>query len=355
MKNSATSVATLCGVSRMTVSRVLRGLPGVAPQTRERVLRTAERLGVRLPTAASRPVETPKTYHVLFQQAYSLNDAYFSEIVLSIQRALAEAGWGCAFTTMGGRFSDVVGLNRYLREQHVAGVIVVGKPSREAERCLLQRFPHLVFVDFPGDPETHRPYNSVSVDNVHGAGLALKHLLALGRERILLISGSPDHYFSNALEQAYTQAHRRAGMDPDPSLIVRGDFHVESGRQAIQRALADGTAFDAAFTNDEMACGAARALAKAGMSIPADVSLVGYDGLPIGELLDPPLTTVYVDRQRLGRLAVKRLLGAENARSAAESFEKTLVFPELIVRGSCGGKAELPAIEPSGAGMDSRE
>jgi LacI family transcriptional regulator len=168
----------------------------------------------------------------------------------------------------------------------------------------------------------------------------LNHLLRIGRKRILLICGEEGHYFSNDLLRAYWETLAEHHMEIDPRLVVYADFHVKGGFKATQQVLEAGVPFDAIFSNDEMACGAIKALKQASRKVPEDVSVVGFDGLPIGEVVSPTLTTVAVDREKMGKLAVKRLLQFERETGEEEKFEKISIFPSLLVRESCGGRPE---------------
>jgi LacI family transcriptional regulator len=160
----------------------------------------------------------------------------------------------------------------------------------------------------------------------------------MGRRRVLLIAGRRGHYFTNDMVSAYRITLDECGVDFDPALVVNADFHADGGYEAARQALFSGLEFDAVFSNDEMACGAMRAIQQAGRRIPLDVAVVGFDGLPIGAMSMPSLTTVVVDRAGMGRLAVKRLLDMEES-SMMENPEKVCLFPGLLIRESCGFKA----------------
>jgi LacI family transcriptional regulator len=164
--------------------------------------------------------------------------------------------------------------------------------------------------------------------------------LRIGRKRILLICGREAHYFSNDLRRAYQETLAEHHIEMDPRLVVYADFRVKGGFKAVKQLLGAGVPFDAVFSNDEMACGAIKALKEAGRKVPEDISVVGFDGLPIGEAASPALTTVVVDRAKVGRLAVRRLLRLERETGEDEKFERISIFPSLLVRESCGGRRE---------------
>jgi LacI family repressor for deo operon, udp, cdd, tsx, nupC, and nupG len=336
-KPNLSLIASKCAVSRMTVSRVLRNAPNVSPQTREFVLRVAEKMGFR-PSGCYNLNQHASTKNcaILFQPEYSQKDAFFSGIILSVQRKLFEEGYDCSLGIVKSDYSEFLKLNRMLRSRRVHGVLVVGDIPPSYVEVLRDNFLNLVLLDYPGDPGMDQPCNAVCVENFHGAHLALNHLLKLGRKRILLILGREGHYFSNDLLRAYKEAMAHYNLELDSRLLVTGDFHINSGFKAVKAVLEAGISFDGVFSNDEMACGAIKALKQSKLRIPQDVSVVGFDGLPIGEVISPALTTVVVDREKMGRLAVRRLLALEQETSDDEKVEKVCIFPELLVRESCG-------------------
>jgi DNA-binding LacI/PurR family transcriptional regulator len=344
VKPSLTLIAKKCGVSKMTVSRVLRNEPNVSLSTRKLVLRVAEKAGF-LPSGAHRTSRDKAVgdYCTLFQPEYSKRDAFFSGIILGVQQELFERGFGCAVGVIRNEYAEFLKLNRILCSRHVRGVLVVGEIPAQYAATLQANLRDVVFIDYPGDSGLGSPYNAVCVDNVYGGRLALSHLLKLGRKRILLICGKAGHYFSNDLLTAYRESLAEHNLEFDPHLVINADFHINGGLKAVKGALDAGLRFDAIFSNDEMACGAIKALELAGLKVPRDVSVVGFDGLPIGEIVNPALTTVVVDREKMGRLAVRRLLSLDGETGDDEKFEKVSIFPRLLVRESCGAPMEASA------------
>jgi LacI family transcriptional regulator len=335
-KPNVTLIAEQCGLSKMTVSRVLRNHPNVSQATRDRVLDVAEKIGFKPSRKyAEKTSSSTPNYYVLFQQEYSINDAYFSEIILTIQNELFQLGLGCSFGVIQNEYAEFVKLNELLRARDIRGVLVVGDISKVYAETLQTNFPNLVFIDYPGGPTINKPYNAICTDNVYGGHLAIDHLLNLGRQRILLITGKKGHYFTDDLIRAYQETLTEHQIEIDPNLIVHGDFHVEGGFNAVTQTLQAGIKFDAIFTNDEMACGAIKALNQAKLNVPRDVAIIGFDGLPIGEMIDPSLTTVVVDRKKMGLQAVKRLLELEKATKQEDLYGKISLFPKLIIRESC--------------------
>ena len=346
-KPNVTLIAHQCGLSKMTVSRVLRNHPNVSQATRDRVLDVAEKIGFK-PSRKYSEKQTPSSpnYYVLFQQEYSINDAYFSEIILTVQNELFQQGLGCSFGVIQNEYSEFVKLNEILRARDIRGILVVGDISKVYAETLQTNFPNLVFIDYPGGPTINKPYNAICTDNVYGGHLAIDHLLNLGRRRILLIAGKKGHYFTEDLIRAYQETLAEHQIEIDPNLIVYSNFHVEGGFEAVSRTLQARVSFDAIFTNDEMACGALKALNQTKLSVPQDVSVIGFDGLPVGEMVNPALSTVMVDRKKMGQQAVKRLLELEKATSKEDLYGKISLFPKLMIRESCGVNTNIKDTTP---------
>jgi len=345
-KPTVTLIAKKCGMSKMTVSRVLRNEPNVSATTRDFVLRTAEKVGFKPPGGygVTRRASL-RDYSILFQSEYSRKDAFFSRIISTVQQELFARGFSCSLGIIEKDYADFLKLNQLLCSREVRGVLVVGEIPTHYANILQTNFLNLVFVDYPGHPRIEKPYNAVCIDNVYGGHLALNHLFKMGRRQVLLLSGRQGHYFSDDLLRAYQEGLAEHNIEFNPSLVVSADFHVTGGYIAVRQVLQSGIRFDAVFSNDEMACGAIKALKEAGIGVPADVAVIGFDGLEIGEVISPALTTVMVDRENMGRLAVKRLLTMEQETGDDEKFERISLFPKLLIRASCGVSQSEPTLE----------
>jgi DNA-binding LacI/PurR family transcriptional regulator len=174
----------------------------------------------------------------------------------------------------------------------------------------------------------------IDVDNTDGAQQATGCLLEYGHRRIAMITGPPSWRSVHDRAQGYARALEAVGIDCDPGLIAEGDWSYQSGYQAMQNLLARGQAFSALFAqNDCMAIGAMRALCEAGLRVPHDVSVVGYDDIPVAEYYDPPLTTIRQPMREVGALATRLLIQAIEEPGMAKG--EVLLKTELIRRGSC--------------------
>ena len=214
----------------------------------------------------------------------------------------------------------------------VDGVIVASNPMDDPIITALGegKLPYVLI----GRSPTNNQVNFIDVDNYGGARKGVQHLLRLGRRRIAHISGPRNLIAGLDRYQGYLSGLYEGGIFPDPTLVVEGDFTDLSGYTGVQRLLPYHP--DAIFTaSDAMASGALRALIEAGVRVPQDISLVGFDDIPFSSRTIPPLTTIRQPIQRVGSLAAETLIQIIDH---PETQPRQVILPtELIVRGSCGG------------------
>lgn len=332
-RKTVASIAAECDVSAMTVSRALRNDARVREATRRQIVAAAEKLGYIRAPRMGRPgrVEDGKGGRVeLIAGTIGRSMAIFhSQLLVSIEQRLAKAGAECVIRTCNGDYEQFITLLENLRSSGAAVAILVGSFIPEQLAALLDAVPDAVLLDNPGiSPSKHSTF---AFDNVEAARIAVNHLLEAGRRRILLLSGSPDHFFSRDIEQGYRGAIAAGGRSFDPELILHAGFTAESAYEAIAEAMAAGLQFDAVFTNDEMAAGVFRALLERGRKIPGDVAVCGCDGLPVGMQLFPRLTTVALDYEELGNMAVGYVLDPERDR---RNPRRVQLLPRLAIRES---------------------
>ncbi len=306
---SIAAIAEKCGVSAMTVSRALRNSEAVKPETRDKILKTAEELGyhrrARVGRTASAPDNVRPAIEVVMGNFGRHTAIFFTELLTSIEQALAEKGFDCIVRTCNGEYRQFNNLLNILQSSAARGTFLIGNFSPDYLQALLEVAPDAVLLDNPGDPSLGLPFQSLGFDNIEAARLGTSHLLGMGRKRILLVRGQKDHYFSRESEQGYRDALSAAGIEVDPALIVEADFTAEGACEVVKNLNVE---FDGVFTNDEMACGVYQALHSAGKRIPEDAAVCGCDGLPVGNHLYPPLTSVVLDYKKLGQLAVNHIL-----------------------------------------------
>ena len=320
-------VARLAGVSHITVSRVVNQAPNVHPVTRERVIAAMIELGYR-PNLAARALVTRRS-HTLGVIAVKGTLFGPASTLLSIEQAARARGYYLSIVSVDDVTPGVLqeALER-LAKQGVEGLVVMA-PRRHAIESLAQMPPGLpvVTVEGGGAPGT----GAVLVDQAGGAAAATRHLVELGHRRVVHLAGPSDWLEAEARQEGWRATCREAGL-PTPRPL-RGDWSPRSGYRAARRLLGRLEKVTAVFAaNDQMALGALRAFAEAGVRVPEDVSVVGFDDIPEAEFLHPPLTTVRQDFAAVGQCCVALLT---HAVEQADGHAETVVVPaQLLVRSS---------------------
>jgi DNA-binding LacI/PurR family transcriptional regulator len=321
-------VADKVGVSEATVSRVLNGKAGVSEATRDAVLTALDVLGYERPTQL-RGVRARLIGLVLPE----LQNPIFPALAEVVGGALAQRGFTpvlCTRTAGGLSESDYVNM---LLDQHVSGVVFAGGAYAEAdashehyERLLQRNLPVVLF----NAAVEHLGFPQVSTDDAVAVEQAYGHLASLGHERIGLIVGPPDHAPSRRKMAAYRELANRDGHQ---EAVEHAMFALEGGQAAATRMLRHGVT-GVICGSDPLALGAIRAARRAGLAVPRDVSVVGFDDSAFMNCTEPPLTTVRQPIEALGRAAVTMLVN--QIEGATVTADELLFEPELVVRGSTG-------------------
>jgi LacI family transcriptional regulator, repressor for deo operon, udp, cdd, tsx, nupC, and nupG len=321
-------VAREAGVSTATVSRALRGLPNVDPVTREHVRRVADRLDYVISPAASR-LASGRAGSIAVITPF-LARWYFSKVLYGVERVLQRSDLDLLLCSTGDPSEPHrVPPHRRLRRR-VDAVLVIGLPADSPD--LQELFELDLPVTLIGSHSAG--VSSVSIDDVEGGRMATQHIINLGHELIALISGRPlptPFFPENDRLAGYLQAMSASGLWVDPQLQVPGFFTIEGGEHAMTAQLAQRSPPTAVFAmSDEMAFGALRALRRHGLSPGRDVSIVGFDGHEMADLLD--LTTVCQPAEELGALAARCLLDQLDAPGSEPRARRLPI--QLYVRGS---------------------
>ncbi len=319
-------VAAQAGVSHQTVSRVLNESEHVLPETRERVLNAMRALGYR-PNAIARSLAAGQS-HLLGCIAQNLTDYTFACIIEGAERYAREFGYYLLSASAEDETSFKQLIEQLVRSGRIDGLMVT-------QPYLDQRFQYLpgeIPVVVVGARARESGLCSVMVDNAGGTRQALEHLLALGHRQIAMITGPCVEDCVLDRNEAYQNLLKTTEIGSDPRYRYEGDWSASSGYAAVKDWLAQGLPFTAIFAqNDRMAIGAIHALHEQGKRVPEDVSVVGFDDMPLSAYFDPPLTTVRQDFHALGREAARLLLQAlENEACSVEVSVPT----ELVVRQS---------------------
>jgi DNA-binding LacI/PurR family transcriptional regulator len=332
---SIARIAERCRVSAMTVSRALRGQGVIAAHTRRRILAVAEEIGYQPNVRRGRPRrpsrKTRPSVDVILSTAYSSVSMFYAQLLVTTEQELARRGHDCLIRTCSGEYEDFLSICETLRAAKTSGTLAVGHFTEDQLCTLLEIVPDALLLDHPGDIGVGKAYECIGFDNMLGARFAVEHLIEQGRSRIALLLGPGEHTFSREVLRGYQQTLAEAGLKHDTELLWEADFTSEGGRTAVRNAIQRELEFDAVFTNDEMAVGTIRALHECRRRVPEDVAVVGYDGLPVGLQTIPRLTTVVLDYDRMGRVAVGRLMA--RSESGGPEFRVRLL-PRLEIRES---------------------
>ncbi|HTG33533.1 MAG TPA: LacI family DNA-binding transcriptional regulator [Thermoanaerobaculia bacterium] len=338
MSASIKEVALKAGVSIATVSRVLNDKGPVAVETRQRILAAIEQLRY-VPHGAARSLITNQTdtIGVLLPDLYG---EFFSEVIRGIDLAARRSGFHVLISGFHSDRAEIEAVLRALRGR-VDGLIVLS-PDVDAQslrRNLPETLP-VVLLNTPiEDRQDGADFDAINVDNHGGAFAMVRHLAGLGHRRIAFIRGPEENADARERLRGYRDALLSLGMKRSDALELGGDFSEESGYRAGQRLLALEPRPAAVFAaNDSMAIGCLFALREAGVQVPGDIALAGFDDIPIARYITPPLSSVHVPIAELGTRAMERLLHAVDSKNEHERRQET-VATTLVVRGSCGGAA----------------
>jgi DNA-binding LacI/PurR family transcriptional regulator len=322
-------VAHAAGVSIATVSRVANGTAQVRPRTEARVRAAMARLGYR-PHALARGLAARRS-HTIGLLITDILTPYFPDIVRGAQESAEAAGYAILLGDASVHTASEDLLVRRLLERRVDGLIVASsRTTDEYARQLRSEDVPVVCINGPIGQFPH----AIQIDQRKGTRLAVDHLASLGHRRIAHVTG-PTGVPTRAERLAgFRAAIRDRGLEYEPALVATGVSTIEEARAATAALLALPDPPTAIFTyNDRLAVGAYQAVRAAGLSIPRDVSVVGFDDVPLTEWIEPQLTTVRQPRREMGRIAVEILLKVLRGEPAPDLV---VTQPELIVRGSTG-------------------
>jgi DNA-binding LacI/PurR family transcriptional regulator len=328
MSKRLAEVARKVGVSEATVSRVLNEKPGVSQATRTAVLTALDVLGYERPTKLRG--ERARLVGLFLPELQNPIFPAFGEV---LGGALAQNGYTpvlCTQTVGGISEADYVEL---LLQQQVSGVVFVGGQYTQ-QGASHEHYARLKELNLPivlvNAPIAELSFATVSTDDAVATQQAWSHLKQLGHSRIGLVLGPSDHIPSR---RKLAAAREIAGTELPDDLIVHSHYSLEAGQAAAAKLLALGvTALICA--SDPIALGAVRAVRRAGLSVPGDVSVIGFDDSALMNCVEPPLTTVRQPIETMGRMVIELLVS--QIAGTASTPDEYLFEPELVVRGSTG-------------------
>src|SRR5579863_40816 len=325
MARKLADVAKQAGVSEATVSRVLNGRPGISEATRAAVLTALDVIGYERPTHLR--IRRARMVGLILPE---LQNPVFPVLAEVVAGALAQRGVNAVLCTSTGSTSeaDYVGM---LLERQVSGIIFAGGQYAEAD-APHGHYEHLLQLRLPvvlvNAAVEHLPFPRVSTDDAVAMEQAYSHLAYLGHERIGLILGPPDHVPSARKLAAF---ERVAKVATPSEFVERTRFGLEGGHAAAARLIERG-ATGIICASDPLALGAIRAARRVGLSVPGDLSVIGYDDSVLMSATDPPLTTIRQPIDAIGSAAVDMLVG--QIEGLPVSADELFFEPELVARGT---------------------
>ncbi|MFC1457449.1 LacI family DNA-binding transcriptional regulator [Microvirga arabica] len=324
-------VARLADVSTATVSRALATPERVSPEARARVLEAIAKTGY-VPNPAARTLRSQKTYMVLVVLP-DLANTFFSKILRGIEETLFEAGYGMIISDLDGSPEKEAHFAAFTAAGRVDGAILLNGhlfgQSREGEGQPARIGIPLVAL-CEAIPSADIPH--IEIDNRAAASRMTQHLAGLGHRRITYVSGPANNILERERFLGFKDGLEAAGLPFDPALVIPGDYTIESGVAAGQGLVARTTRPTAVFcTSDEMAIGLMRTLLSAGLRVPEDISVAGFDDIEFAAVAEPSLTTIHQPRRELGQAAATVLIDLLQGRPAPKQIR---LETELVIRNS---------------------
>lgn len=325
-------IANRAGVSTATVSYVINGTRFVSPELRNRVMSAVIELDYR-PNAVAQSLRQKRTRTIGLVVPDNSNP-FFAEVAKGVEDAGYEAGVSVMLCNSDGKIDRELRYLKLLRDKQVEGVVLIATTPEVDHLAGIvdRRIPAVVF--YREVPQFD--VDTLLVDNFGGGYLATRHLIELGHVCIACVAPASVDSPSSLRVTGFRRAMEDAGLRIDEDLIFHGDNRFAGGHDGAEHLLVTGKPFTAIFAgNDVMALGALRTLQQRGISVPGDVSVVGFDGIALGDFVTPSLTTVLQPRYEAGRTAFRLLL---------ERIEDGYVGPpraieleiQLVVRESAG-------------------
>jgi len=323
-------VARLAGVSTSTVSHVINNNRFVSEAVREKVTSAVSQLNYA-PSALARSLKLNQTRTIGMLLTASSNP-FYSEVVRGVERSCYERGYSLVLCNTEG---DEDRMNRSLEtllQKRVDGLLIMCTESHLPSAELLNRYPSIPSVMMDWAP--FEGSSDIIQDNsLLGGEMATRHLIARGYTRIACIAGPQDKTPARLRLEGYRQAMASAGLPVPEGYIVSSDFEFQGGFNAMNTLLSLNPLPQAVFTcNDAMAVGVYHALYQAGMSIPGDMAVMGYDDIELARYMTPPLSTIHQPKDELGELAIDTLLHRLAAPGGSQQL--LVLTPELMERAS---------------------
>jgi LacI family transcriptional regulator len=339
-------IAEKSAVSLSTVSLVMNGNPRISAATRQRVLKTMERLGYQ-PNRMARALawRHTRTLGILMPQLkHGFADVYFGEIVSGIYDKACKIGYKILLEVARTEFVDGKEYLQLFDQKFVDGILFIGANSRHrfVEDFVDGTRPMLMVNNYSREFDL----NYVVSNYRYGAWQAAQHLLKLGHQRIGFITGGMHEIqTSQDISESFQEVLSGRGIPLDERLVADGWLTEEGGMKATEQLLRNEPRLTAIFAlNDKMALGAIKKLNEDGLRVPQDVAVVGFDDIPQASFSIPGLTTVHQPLYEIGKLSCERLVELIHAK--AKRVQEVIPI-HLVVRESCGARHQNAVPQPA--------
>ncbi|KNC90862.1 ribose operon transcriptional repressor RbsR [Trabulsiella odontotermitis] len=323
-------VARVAGVSTSTVSHVINKDRFVSEAITAKVEAAIKNLNYA-PSALARSLKLNQTRTIGMLITASTNP-FYSELVRGVERSCFERGYSLVLCNTEGDEQRMNSNLETLMQKRVDGLLLLCTETHQPSREIMQRYPSvpMVMMDwapFDGDCDL------IQDNSLFGGDMATQYLIDTGHTRIACISGPLDKTPARLRLEGYRAAMHRAGFAITEGYEITSDFEFGGGFEAMNKLLALPVPPDAVFAgNDAMAVGAYQALYQAGLRIPQDMAVIGYDDIELARYMTPPLTTVHQPKDELGELAIDVLI--HRMAQPEQKQQRVQLTPELVVRGS---------------------
>lgn len=323
-------VARLAGVSTSTVSHVINNNRFVSEAVRKKVTTAIGELNYA-PSALARSLKLKQTRTIGMLLTASSNP-FYSEVVRGVERSCYERGYSLVLCNTAGDEARMNHSLETLLQKRVDGLLIMCTESHLPSADILNRYPSVpsVMMDWaPFDGGS----DIIQDNSLLGGEIATCYLISRGYRRIACITGPQDKTPARLRLNGYLQGMKNANLPVLPGYVVTGDFEFDGGFNAMNQLLAINPRPEAVFTsNDAMAVGVYHALYQAGLSVPGDIAVIGYDDIELARYMTPPLTTIHQPKDDLGELAIDTLI--HRLTEPGGSQQLLVLTPELIERGS---------------------
>jgi len=330
MKVTIRDVATRCGVSVATVSRVINNSDQVTAETKKKVLKVIDELGF-IPNTNARGLSTRSTNTVGIIVP-NVSNPFFGELIQGAERAASENGYQIIILNSGYSREKTLKDIMVLQSRDVDGIIM--STADIDEKTLDYLHDNQIPFVLMGPVQYRYPVNYVSVDNMEGARMAVQHLIDLGHEKIAYCTEKHDNYLNQLRYDGYRKALTSKGIEVDQNMYFENDVEKNVARMLLMEKGNRPTAIFA--FNDNLALSYMEALERNGVRIPEDMAVVGFDNIKFASYYAIQLTTIDNRQEEFGREGFEILM--DILKNDGKKTQQIITKPQLVVRRSCGAK-----------------